>query len=185
MDHMRISGIRPSSVMITLSFIYYVDKKEEIWPFIYYVMQLHWLQLIAIALMDFFSICSITLWWVCNEECNECFALCENRWKCLKLVHTLLKYRVLGISTAAIFLPNDHSLHVPIYLGWLSCMLSFVWHQSTCQVRVESEKMQNEQNSYSQWNSDPQPWDLKSDDLPHELTWLRRKLYCFLNDLYV
>ena len=32
----------------------------------------------------------------------------------LKLVDTNLNYRVLGISTAAIFLSNDHFLYAPI-----------------------------------------------------------------------
>ena len=35
----------------------------------------------------------------------------------LKLVRTLLNNHVLGTSSAAIFLSNDHSLYEPIYLG--------------------------------------------------------------------
>ena len=63
----------------------------------------------------------------------------------LKLVCTLfLNYRVLGTSAAAIFLSNDHSLYAPIYFGWMSCLISFEWKQSTCQERVESEIIQNE-----------------------------------------
>ena len=66
----------------------------------------------------------------------------------LQLVHTLLNYATcssnVGTSTVAIFLSNDHSLYAPIYLGWTSCLISFVWHQSSCQERVESNKMQNE-----------------------------------------
>ena len=61
----------------------------------------------------------------------------------LKLVYTLLNYRVLGTSTAAIFLSNDHSLYAPIYLGLTSCLISFEWDQPTCQGRVESDKIQN------------------------------------------
>ena len=57
--------------------------------------------------------------------------------KCWKLVHTYLNYRVLGIRTAAICLSNDHFLCAPIYLGWTSCLISFVWDQSTCQECVE------------------------------------------------
>ena len=38
-------------------------------------------------------------------------------------------------------------------------------------------------NSCSQWDSNQQPWDLKSDALPTELIGLRWKLY-YLNDLY-
>ena len=38
-------------------------------------------------------------------------------------------------------------------------------------------------NSCSQWDSNPKPWDLKSDALPAELSELRWKLY-YLNDLY-
>ena len=60
------------------------------------------------------------------------------------LVCTLLNYRVLGTSTAAFFLSNDHSLYAPIYLGWMSCLISFVLHQSARQECVESEKMQDE-----------------------------------------
>ena len=52
--------------------------------------------------------------------------------------------RAQGISTVAIFLSNDHSLYAPIYLRWMSCLISFEWYQSTCQERVKSDKMQNE-----------------------------------------
>ena len=31
-----------------------------------------------------------------------------------------------------------------LYLGWILCLISFVWHQSTCQERVKS-KMKNAQ----------------------------------------
>ena len=67
----------------------------------------------------------------------------------LKLVCTLLNYRVLGTSTAAIFLSNDHSLYMHLYTSdevyrYMKCLISFVWHQSTCQERVESDNMQNE-----------------------------------------
>ena len=55
-----------------------------------------------------------------------------------------LNYRVLGTSTATVFLSNDHSLYEPIYLGWTSCLISFAWDKSTCQERVGSDKIQNE-----------------------------------------
>ena len=58
-------------------------------------------------------------------------------------VCTNLNYRVLGTSTAAIFLSIDLSLYAPIYLGRMSCLISFVSDQSTCQERVESDKIQN------------------------------------------
>ena len=45
---------------------------------------------------------------------------------------------------ATVFLSNDHSLYAPIYLGWTSCLNSFAEDQSTCQERVESDKIQNE-----------------------------------------
>ena len=63
-------------------------------------------------------------------------------------------------------------------------MLDFI-----CKVPVDlpgarrKQKMQIK-NSWSQWNSNQQPWDLKSDARPTELTGLRCKLY-YLNDLYV
>ena len=67
------------------------------------------------------------------------------KWYHLKLVRALFNYYVLGTNTAAIFLSNDHSLYAPIYLGCMPCLISFEWHQSTCQGRVESEKKkQNE-----------------------------------------
>ena len=62
----------------------------------------------------------------------------------LKLVRTLLNYRVLGCSTDAIFLSNDQSVYAPIFIGWTSGLVSFVWDQSTCQVLVESNKIQIE-----------------------------------------
>ena len=62
----------------------------------------------------------------------------------LKLVRTLLNYRVLGTSTTVIFLSNDHFLYAPIYLEWTSCLISFVWGHSTCEERGESDKIQNE-----------------------------------------
>ena len=62
----------------------------------------------------------------------------------LKLVCTLLNYHVLGTTTANVFLSNDHSLYAPIYLGWRSCLISFEWDQSTCQERIESDKIQTE-----------------------------------------
>ena len=62
----------------------------------------------------------------------------------LKLVRTLLNYRILRTSTSVIFLSNGHSLYTPLYFGLKSSLISFAWDQSTCQVRVESDKIQNE-----------------------------------------
>ena len=63
------------------------------------------------------------------------------------------------------------SLYAPIYLGWASCLISFVWDQSTCQERSESDKIQNEK-FLPKWDSNPQPSDWKSDALPTELAGL-------------
>ena len=78
------------------------------------------------------------------------------------------------------------SMHIHIYLGWMSCLISFVWHQSTCQERIESEKKPKMKNSCSQWESNPQPWALKSDALPTELTCLdvNYDLYVHMYFLY-
>ena len=62
----------------------------------------------------------------------------------LKLVRTLLNYRLLGTSTAATFRSNGHSLYAPINLGCRSCLIAFVWDKSTCQESVESDKIHNE-----------------------------------------
>ena len=63
---------------------------------------------------------------------------------CLKLVLTNLNYRVLRTSTVAIFLSYDLPLYTSICLGYTSCLISFVLDQSTCQKRVEGDKIQNE-----------------------------------------
>ena len=86
-------------------------------------------------------------------------------------MHTLLNYRVLGTSTATVFLSNDHSLYAPIYLGWTSCLISFAWDQSTCQERIGSDKNKMK-NSCPQWDSNPQPWVFKSDALQTKLAGL-------------
>ena len=65
----------------------------------------------------------------------------------------------------------------------MSYLISFVWHQSTCQERVEIEKMENEKFLLTV-GLEPKALGLKSDALPTELTGLRWKLY-YLNDLYV
>ena len=110
-----------------------------------------------------------------------CIELCL-----FKLVCTLLNTREVGIITATIFLSNVHSLYAPIYLGYNVRLdiISFVWHQSTCQERIESGKNWKMKHSCSQWDSNPQSWDRKSDALPAELAGLRCKMY-YLNDLYV
>ena len=94
-------------------------------------------------------------------------------------MHTLLNYRVLGTSTALFSFKWSFSLCTYIYLGWMPCLISFVWHQFTCQV--ESDKMYNKKNlahsgirTYS-----PEIWSL----MLYQLSGLRWKLYYF-NDLY-
>ena len=59
-------------------------------------------------------------------------------------MRTNLNYHAQETRTATVFLSNDHSLYAPMYLGWTSCLMSFVLDQSTCQERVESDKIQNE-----------------------------------------
>ena len=110
--------------------------------------------------------------------------LFNTNYRYLKLVCNLLNTHVLGTNTAAIFLSNDHSLYAPINRRRMSCMISFVWHQTICQERIESGKNEKWKNSCTQWDSNLQPWDLMSDALPTELTGLRCKLY-YLNDLYI
>ena len=80
----------------------------------------------------------------------------------------LLNYSVLGNAT--VFLSNDHSLYVPIYLGWTLCLITFAFDQTTCQERVGSEKYKMK-NSCPQWDSKSQPWNFKSGALPTELAW--------------
>ena len=111
----------------------------------------------------------------CEDDCVRSNIWNGTKWRqCklgfhfLKLVRTLLNYRVLGTNTAAIFLSNDHSLYAPIFLGLTTCLIFFVWDQSTYQKRVESDKI----HSFPQWDSNQQPWDLKSDALPTEQTGL-------------
>ena len=62
-------------------------------------------------------------------------------------------------------------LYAHIHLGWTSCLISFVWDQSTCQESVESEKMQKEK-FLSTVGLEPTTLDLKSDALPTELAGL-------------
>ena len=72
-------------------------------------------------------------------------------------------YCVLGTSTAAICLSNEYSLHAPIYLGWMSCLISFVLYQWSCRVRVESKKNAERKILTLSGTRNPQPWDLKYD----------------------
>ena len=101
----------------------------------------------------------------------------------LKLLRTYLKNCVLGTSTAAIFLSNDHSLYSLIYLGWTSCLISFTWEQSTCQERVENDKIQSG-NFLPTMGLDPQPWYLKSDVLPTELTGLDKSCTIYITFIH-
>ena len=55
-----------------------------------------------------------------------------------------LNYCVLGTIATALLCSNDHSLYAPTYRGWTSCLISFVWDQSTSQERVESDTIQKE-----------------------------------------
>ena len=59
----------------------------------------------------------------------------------LKLVRTNLNYRVIGTSTANIFI---QMIILSVQLGRMSCLIIFVWDQSTCQERVDSDKIRNE-----------------------------------------
>ena len=70
---------------------------------------------------------------------------------CFKILEStkVIKQRSITFTTglAQNALPNltivsDRSR--PIYIGWTSCLISFVWDQSTCQERIESDKIQNE-----------------------------------------
>ena len=67
----------------------------------------------------------------------------------------------------------------------MSCMILFVWHQSICQERVESEKIQNEKFLLTvvgvPLDSNQRPWDLKSDASPTELARLVDS--CLFKDL--
>ena len=62
----------------------------------------------------------------------------------LKLERTYLNYLVLETSTADIFF---EIIILSMYRGWMSYLIIFVWDQSTCQERVESDKIQNEKIS--------------------------------------
>ena len=84
---------------------------------------------------------------------------------------------------AAIFLSNDHSLYAPIYLGWIACLISFVGTSRPARSASKAKKCKMK-NPCSEWDSNPGPWDLKSDALQTELTRLRCKLY-YLNDNYM
>ena len=82
----------------------------------------------------------------------------------LKLVRTLLNYHVLGTSTTTVFLSNDHSLYAPMdgRHAW------FHLHGTSRPSASEALKYQMK-NSCPQWDSNPQPWNFKSDSLPTEL----------------
>ena len=101
----------------------------------------------------------------------------------LKLVRTLLNYRVLGTSTAGVF-SFKLSFSLWTYITRMNVMLDFILYGTSRSARSASKaKKFKMKNSYSQWETDTQTWDLKSDALPTKLTGLRRTLY-HLNDLY-
>ena len=79
-----------------------------------------------------------------------------------------LVYRVAWTSTAAISLSKEHSRYAPLYFRWMSCLISFVWHKSTCQELFGSEKMQNVKFLLKVWL---EPTVLRSDDKKEEI-WL-------------
>ena len=93
-------------------------------------------------------------------------------------------YRAQGTCTTAIFLSNDHSLYTSIYLGWTStnCFISF--HGTSRPARSASKATKYKmKNSCLRWDSNPQPWDRKSDAVPTELHGIWWKL-SHLNYLY-
>ena len=48
------------------------------------------------------------------------------------------------------------------YLGWTSCLISFVWDQSTCQERIGSEKYKMKKKPCLLWDLKPELWNLQS-----------------------
>ena len=80
----------------------------------------------------------------------------------LKLVRTLLNYGELGTSTNIFSFKWLFSLCT--YIPRMNVMLDFIC-MGPVDLRVESDNMNN---SCPQWDSNPQPWDLKSDALPTE-----------------
>ena len=95
----------------------------------------------------------------------------------LKLVHTLWNYRVLGTSAVPIFLSNDH-------LPRVNAMLDFIYGTSRPARSKSKGTKCKMKNSCSQLDSNPQPWNLKSDALSTELIRLRWNLD-YLNDIYI
>ena len=82
----------------------------------------------------------------------------------LKLVHTLLNYRLLGTRTAAIFFQM-------IILSMHLCTSDgrHAWFHLYLARRPAIYQMKN---SCPQWDPNQQPWDVKSDALPTELAGL-------------
>ena len=102
----------------------------------------------------------------------------------LKLKCTYLNYRVQGTSTAAIFLSNDNSLYALINLGWIYMNAWFHSYGISRLARSTSKATKYKtKNSCTQWDSNPQPWDLNevlcSTDWANRSWW---KLY-YINDL--
>ena len=97
----------------------------------------------------------------------------------LKLVRTLLNHRVLGTSIAPLFCQMIIlSMHLYTFdrrLAW------FHLYGTSRPVRSVSKSTKFKmKNSWPQWESNQQPWDLKSDALPTELAGLVER--CLFND---
>ena len=93
--------------------------------------------------------------WVDNEAWRLLLYILCCLWRFRVLVYLVLHdiIRILKLKASAHsfkrftsrLLKLSFSLYAPMYLGWASCLISFAWDQSTCQERVESDKIQNEQ----------------------------------------
>ena len=91
----------------------------------------------------------------------------------LKLVRTLLSYPVLGISTAAIFL-FFQMIILSMYLYTSDGRRAWFHLYGTSRPARSASKATKYKmkNPCQQWDSNPQPWDSKSDALPTKLAGL-------------